>query len=94
MLSLYAGCEAMGGKATSRSRCYTVGFIVSARGPVADSNSLPDSHYDDDQSFQALKFKFVGNLEITDIVGSISLYIKKVQGMGRKLENLLAHHLP
>jgi hypothetical protein len=68
--------------------------MVSARVPVADSNSLPDSHYDDDQSFQALKFKFVGNLEITDIVGSISLYIKKVQGMGRKLENLLAHHLP
>jgi hypothetical protein len=57
-------------------------------------HSLPDSYYDDDPSFQALKFKFIGNLEITDVVQSISLYLKKVMGMAQKLENLLAHHVP
>jgi hypothetical protein len=61
---------------------------------AADLSSLPDSYYDDNPSFQALKFKFIGNLEITDIVESISLYLKKVQGMAQKLGSLLARHVP
>jgi hypothetical protein len=60
----------------------------------SDLCSLPDSYYDDDPHFQALKFKFIGNLEITDVVRSISLYLKKVLGMARKLESLLAYHVP
>ncbi|KAH8982569.1 hypothetical protein EDB86DRAFT_3086081 [Lactarius hatsudake] len=58
-----------------------------------DVSSLPDSYYDD-ESFQVLKFKFIGNLEIVDIVDSITLYLKKVQGLTQKLEGLLAHHVP
>jgi hypothetical protein len=56
--------------------------------------SLSDSYYDDDQSFQALRFKFIGNIEITDIAESIMLYLKKVEGMEQKLWRFLAHHVP
>ncbi|KAH8984138.1 hypothetical protein EDB92DRAFT_1951045 [Lactarius akahatsu] len=59
-----------------------------------DVSSLPDSYYGDDESFQVLKFKFIGNLEIVDIVDSITLYLKKVRGLTQKLEGLLAHHVP
>ncbi|KAN0133436.1 hypothetical protein V8E53_008604, partial [Lactarius tabidus] len=52
------------------------------------------SYYDDDDHFQVLKFKFIGNLEIMDVVESISLYLKKVQGLTQKLESLLGDHVP
>lgn len=57
-------------------------------------SSLPDSYYDKDQSFQALKFKFIGNIQIADIAESITLYLKKVRGMEQRLQRLLAHHVP
>jgi hypothetical protein len=57
-------------------------------------SSLPDSHYDDDQSFQALKFKFIGDIHIAEIVDSITLYLKKVRGMEQRLQRLLARHVP
>ncbi|KAI9439265.1 hypothetical protein H4582DRAFT_127833 [Lactarius indigo] len=57
-------------------------------------SSLPDSYYDGDESFQVLKFKFIGNLEVVDVVDSITLYLKKVLGLTQKLESLLAHHVP
>jgi hypothetical protein len=57
-------------------------------------SSLPDSYYDSDQKFQALKFKFIGNIEIADIAQSITLYLKKVRGMEQRLQRLLAHHVP
>jgi hypothetical protein len=69
-------------------------FYVLATVLAADLCSLPDSYYDDDPSFQNLKFKFLGDLEITDIVGSISVYLKKVQTMAEKLGGLLANHVP
>lgn len=56
-------------------------------------SSLPESFYDDDH-FRVLKFKFIGNLEIMDVVESISLYLKKVQGLTQKLESLLGDHVP
>lgn len=60
---------------------------------ASDQCSLPESYYDDDR-FQVLKFKFIGNLEIMDIVESISLYLKKVLGLTQKLESLLGDHVP
>jgi len=56
-------------------------------------SSLPESYYDD-ESFQVLKFKLIGNLEVVDIVESMTLYLKKVQRLTQKLESLLAHHVP
>jgi len=56
--------------------------------------SLPESYYDGDESFQALKFAFMGNIEITDVTESITLYLKKVQGMEQKLQRILARHVP
>lgn len=56
--------------------------------------SLPDSYYDGDDSFRALKFAFIGNIEITDVTESITLYLKKVQGMEQKLQRILARHVP
>lgn len=61
---------------------------------ASDLCSLPESHYDDDESFQVLKFKFIGNLEVVNIVESMTLYLKKVQQLTQKLESLLAHHVP
>jgi hypothetical protein len=61
---------------------------------ASDLCSLPESYYDDDDHFQVLKFKFIGNLEIMDVVESISLYLKKVQGLTQKLESLLGDHVP
>ncbi|KAI0289006.1 hypothetical protein BC826DRAFT_643617 [Russula brevipes] len=55
-----------------------------------DVSILPDSYYDDDDSFQVLKSKFIGNIEIADIAESITLYLKKVLGMEQKLHCLLA----
>jgi hypothetical protein len=55
---------------------------------------LSDSYYDDDESFQVLKSKFIGNIEIADIAESITLYLKKVLGMEQKLHCLLARHVP
>lgn len=60
---------------------------------ASDQCSLPESYYDDDR-FQVLKFRFIGNLEIMDIVESISLYLKKVLGLTQKLESLLGDHVP
>lgn len=60
---------------------------------ASDLCSLPESFYDDDH-FRVLKFKFIGNLEIMDVVESISLYLKKVQGLTQKLESLLGDHVP
>jgi hypothetical protein len=57
-------------------------------------SSLPDSHYDDDKSFQDLKSQFIGNIEIADITKSITLYLKKVRGMEQRLQRLLAHKVP
>jgi hypothetical protein len=59
-----------------------------------DMCSLPESYYDDDKSFQVLKFKLIGNLEVVDIVESMMLYLKKVQQLTQKLASLLAHHVP
>jgi hypothetical protein len=56
--------------------------------------SLPNSYYDDDEGFQALKFAFIGNIEISDVTESITLYLKKVQGMEQKLQLILARHVP
>ena len=56
--------------------------------------SLPDSYYDSDEGFQALKFAFMGNIEITDVTESITLYLKKVQGMEQKLQRILTRHVP
>jgi len=56
-------------------------------------SSLPESCYDDDR-FQVLKFKFIGNLEIVDVVESITLYLKNVRGLTQKLESLLGNHVP
>ena len=61
---------------------------------ASDVCSLPESYYDDDESFQVLKFKFIGNHEVVDIVESMTLYLKKVQQLTQKLESLLAHHVP
>jgi len=61
---------------------------------ISDLCSLPESYYDDDESFQVLKFKFIGDLEVMDIVESIPLYLKKVRRLTQKLESLLAHHVP
>ncbi|KAH9975031.1 hypothetical protein BGW80DRAFT_1444614 [Lactifluus volemus] len=55
---------------------------------------LPSSYYDDDPGFKTLRFEFIGDLEITDIVGSISVYLKKVQTMAERLGGLLANHVP
>jgi hypothetical protein len=57
-------------------------------------SSLPDSYYDNDKSFQELKFKLVGDIEIADITGSIMLYLKKVREMEQRLQGLLNHHVP
>ncbi|KAI0300632.1 hypothetical protein B0F90DRAFT_1817399 [Multifurca ochricompacta] len=54
-----------------------------------DVSVLPDSYFNDDQGFQALKAKFIGNLVVADIVESITFYLKKVQGMAQKMESLL-----
>ena len=61
---------------------------------VLGKNSLPDSYYDGDESFRALKLAFIGNIEITDVTESITLYLKKVQGMEQKLQRILARHVP
>jgi len=58
------------------------------------TSSLPDSYYDNDQSFQALKFKFIGDIDIAEIVDSIMLYLKKVRGMEQRLQHLLVRHVP
>ncbi|KAH9987980.1 hypothetical protein BJV77DRAFT_1023811 [Russula vinacea] len=47
-----------------------------------------------DVSMCSLKLKFIGNIEITDIAESITLYLKKVRGMEQRLQRLLAHHVP
>ncbi|KAF8476404.1 hypothetical protein DFH94DRAFT_110623 [Russula ochroleuca] len=59
-----------------------------------DVSILPDSYYENDESFQALKFKFIGNIETADIAESITLYLKKVRGMEQRLQRLPAHHVP
>jgi hypothetical protein len=69
-------------------------FYVPATVLAADLCSLPGSYYDDDPGFQTLKFEFIGDLEITDIVGSISVYLKKVQTMAERLGGVLANHVP
>lgn len=61
---------------------------------VLAMTSLPNSYYDGDESFQALKFAFIGNIEISDVTESIALYLKKVQGMEQKLQRILARHVP
>jgi hypothetical protein len=83
----------MGGEASSRSWCSAVGFMSLLPVLAADLCSLPDSYYDDDPSFQTLKLKFIGDVEMTDIMGSISVYLKKVQTMAEKLGGLLANHV-
>jgi hypothetical protein len=60
---------------------------------ASDLCSLPVSYYDDD-FFQVLKIKFIGDLKITDVVESITLYLNKVEGLTQKLESLLGDHVP
>lgn len=61
---------------------------------ASDLCSLPESYYHEEESFQVLKFKFIGDLEVVDIVESMTLYLKKVLQLTQKLEALLAHHVP
>ena len=57
-------------------------------------SSLPDSYYETDQSFQALKFNLMGDVDAAEIVNSIMLYLKKVRGMEQRLQHHLARHVP
>ncbi len=56
--------------------------------PASDLYSLPESYYSDDETFQVLKFNLIRNLEIGEVVESITLYLKKVQSLTQKLEGL------
>ena len=81
--------------ANSVSQCALSSFLLlSARCSRTVHPSLPGSYYSDDQSFQDLKFNFIGNVETVDITHSITLYLKKVHGMEQRLQRLLTHHVP
>jgi hypothetical protein len=75
---------------------YVYGLIAKARRSLLRHclSSLPDSYYDNDQNFRALKSKFVGDIDIADIAAAIVLYLKKVRGMEQRLQHLLARHVP
>ena len=76
------------------SQCMLIIAQLILAADVLATTSLPDSYYDGDESFQALKFAFMGDIEVTDVTESITLYLKKVQGMEQKLQRILARHVP
>ena len=56
--------------------------------------SLLESHYNDNETFQDLKIKLIGHLEVVDIVESMTLYIKNARQLVQEVENMLANHMP
>ena len=93
MLPLHARRKVLGGRAPPRAPCLIVRLWLLLKVFASDLCSLPESCYDDDR-FQVIKFKFIGNLEVVDVVESITLYLKQVRGLAQKLENVLGDHVP